>query len=72
MSFSSEASASIAGKIAVEIAAEALEDFLKDEDNQDLIVKGVAGSVTKTSKAISQTKQYEKNLDNFLEEGDEQ
>lgn len=72
MSFSSEASASIAGKIAVGIAAEALEDFLKDEDNQELISKGVTGSAIKASKAISQTMQCEKNLDDFLGEGDEQ
>lgn len=72
MSFSSEASASIAGKIALEIAAEALEDFLEDEEIQDFIAKGVAGSATKTSKAISQATQYEKNLDNFLGEDDEQ
>jgi len=71
MSFSSEASASIVGKIAVEIAAEALEDFLKDEENQDSIAKSVAGSITNDSRAVSQARQDENNLDIFLEEGDE-
>lgn len=71
MSFSSKASVSIAGKIALEIAAEALEDFLKEEENQDFIAKGVAGSVTNASKAVAQTMQDENDLDSFLEEEDE-
>jgi len=44
---------------------------LKDEENQDSIGKSVAGSITNDSRAVSQARQDENNLDIFLEEGDE-
>ncbi|RZM76489.1 hypothetical protein [Leptolyngbya iicbica] len=72
MTFSSEASASIAGKIAIELATEALEDFLEDEENQEVIAKHISGSFINASKALCLPDQFEKNLDDFLGEEDEQ
>ncbi|MCY7275804.1 MAG: hypothetical protein LH702_19220, partial [Phormidesmis sp. CAN_BIN44] len=42
MSFSSASSASSLGKIAVDLASNALEDFLENEEIQKTIVKTVA------------------------------
>lgn len=69
MSFSSASSASSLGKIAVDLASIALEDFLEDEEIQKTIVKTVASSVAGSSQATSEVLD---DLNSFLGDSDEE